>query len=98
MYYNGVGVRKDIKMATIYFNLTSQSGNVLAFSNLAEMHATGTGTLRSCPTAMELYKNVAERGKWGNKLMEKALDYYRRVAQVTEVTRRSAQHPGDGGH
>lgn len=34
------------------------------------MHATGTGLIRSCPTAVELYKNVAERGKWGEKLME----------------------------
>ena len=62
-----MGVRKDIKMATMYFNLTSQSGNVLV-----EMHATGTGTLRSCscPTAVDLYKNVAERGKWVDKLMD----------------------------
>ena len=53
-------------MATKYFNLTSQLGNMLV-----EMHATGTGTLRSCscPTAVDLYKNVAERGKWGKKLM-----------------------------
>ena len=71
------GVRKDFKMATKYFNLASQSGNVLAFFNLAEMHATGTGTLRSCPTAVELYKNVAERGKWGDKLMEAHTDYRR---------------------
>lgn len=34
------------------------------------MHATGTGVMRSCPTAVELFKNVAERGKWGEKLME----------------------------
>lgn len=26
--------------------------------------------LRSCPTAVELYKNVAERGKWGELMME----------------------------
>ena len=32
---------------------------------------------RSCPTAVELYKNVAERGKWGDKLMEAHTDYRR---------------------
>ena len=37
----------------------------------------GTGTLRSCHTAVELYKNVAERGKWGDKLMEAHTDYRR---------------------
>jgi len=77
MYYHGWGVRKDFKMATKYFNLASQSGHVLAFFNLAEMHSTGTGMLRSCTTAVELYKNVAERGKWGEKLMEAHTDYRR---------------------
>lgn len=39
------------------------------------MHATGTGMMRSCPTAVELFKNVAERGKWGEKLMEAHILY-----------------------
>ena len=33
--------------------------------------------LRSCPTAVELYKNVAERGKWGELLMEAHSDHRR---------------------
>jgi TPR repeat protein len=41
------------------------------------MHATGTGMLRSCPTAVELYKNVAERGRWGELMMEAHTDYRR---------------------
>lgn len=56
-------------MANKYFNLASQSGHVLAYYNLAQMHATGTGMMRSCPTAVELFKNVAERGKWSDQLM-----------------------------
>ena len=47
MYYNGLGVNVDYKMAVKYFNLASQSGHILAFYNLADMHATGTGMLRS---------------------------------------------------
>ena len=47
MYYNGLGVSVDYKMAVKYFNLASQSGHILAFFNLADMHATGTGMLRS---------------------------------------------------
>ena len=47
MYYNGLGVSVDYKMAVKYFNLASQSGHILAFYNLADMHATGTGMLRS---------------------------------------------------
>lgn len=66
----GQGVRRDYKLANKYFTLASQSGHVLAFYNLAQMHATGTGMIRSCPAAVELFKNVAERGKWGEKLME----------------------------
>ena len=77
MYYEGLGVNTDYKMAVKYFNLASQSGHILAFYNLADMHATGTGMLRSCPTAVELYKNVAERGKWGEMMMEAHTDYRR---------------------
>lgn len=69
MYFNGLGTRRDYKLANKYFSHASQSGHVLAFYNLAQMHATGTGVMRSCSTAVELYKNVAERGKWGEKLM-----------------------------
>lgn len=75
MYFSGLGVRRDYKLANKYFSLASQSGHVLAFYNLAQMHATGTGMMRSCPTAVELFKNVAERGKWGEKLMEAHIHY-----------------------
>jgi TPR repeat protein len=51
-------------MAIKYFQLASQSGHVLAYYNLAQIHAVGTGTIRNCATAVELYKNVAERGRW----------------------------------
>lgn len=75
MYFSGTGVRRDYKLANKYFNLASQSGHVLAFYNLAQMHATGTGMMRSCPTAVELLKNVAERGKWSDLLMVAHTDY-----------------------
>lgn len=39
------------------------------------MHASGTGTIRSCSTAVELFKNVAERGKWGKILMKGHSNY-----------------------
>ena len=50
----GMGVKRDYRMALKYFNLASQSGHVLAFFNLAQMHATGTGVLRNCHTAAEV--------------------------------------------
>lgn len=75
MYYSGIGVKKDYKLANKYFNLASQSGHVLAFFNLAQMHASGVGMMRSCPTAVELFKNVAERGKWAERLMIAYQDY-----------------------
>jgi SEL1 protein len=31
--------------------------------------------VRNCHTAVELYKNVAERGKWADKLMEAYTSY-----------------------
>uniref|UniRef100_A0A0A9VTQ1 Protein sel-1 1 n=1 Tax=Lygus hesperus TaxID=30085 RepID=A0A0A9VTQ1_LYGHE len=75
MHFSGLGVRRDYKLANKYFTLASQSGHVLAFYNLAQMHATGTGIMRSCSTAVELYKNVAERGKWGEMLMRGHMFY-----------------------
>lgn len=83
MYFSGIGVRRDYKMANKYFNLASQSGHVLAYYNLAQMHATGTGMMRSCPTAVELMKNVAERGKWSDQLMMAHTDY--REGRVNEA-------------
>lgn len=65
-----MGVKKDYKLANKYFSLASQSGHVLAYYNLGQMHARGTGMMRSCTTAVELFKNVAERGKWGELLMQ----------------------------
>ena len=50
----GKGVRRDYKMAVKYFNLAAQGGHVLAYYNLAQMHATGTGVLRNCHTAVEV--------------------------------------------
>ena len=48
----------------------------MAFYNLASMHATGAGVMRSCNTAAELFKNVAERGRWSMMFMD-AYDSYR---------------------
>ncbi|XP_046480220.1 protein sel-1 homolog 1 [Neodiprion pinetum] len=83
MYFSGTGVRRDYKLANKYFNLASQSGHVLALYNLAQMHATGTGMMRSCPTAVELLKNVAERGKWSDQLMMAHNEY--REGRVDEA-------------
>lgn len=58
MYLSGGrGTRRDYKLAVKYFNLASQGGHVLAFYNLAQMHATGTGVLRNCHTAVEVRMN-----------------------------------------
>ncbi|XP_020706533.2 protein sel-1 homolog 1 [Athalia rosae] len=83
MYFSGTGVSRDYKLANKYFNLASQSGHVLALYNLAQMHATGTGMMRSCPTAVELLKNVAERGKWSDQLMMAHNEY--REGRVDEA-------------
>lgn len=69
MYFGGIGVRRDFKQANKYFSLASQTGHVLALYHLGQMHAQGLGVLRSCTTAVELFKNVCERGEWGSRLM-----------------------------
>ncbi len=69
MFFRGLGMQKDNKKAVKYFNLASQSGHTLAFYYLAQMQESGLGMLRSCHVAVELYKNVAERGKWSEMFM-----------------------------
>lgn len=71
----GTGVKRNFATANKYFSLASQSGHVLAFYNLAQMHATGTGVVSSCTAAVDLMKNVAERGKWSEQLMIAHADY-----------------------
>ncbi|CAB4053949.1 SEL1 [Lepeophtheirus salmonis] len=68
-------LNKIIKTAMKYFFLASQSGHILAYYNLAEMYASGIGTLRSCSISVELYKNVAERGKWASFMMSAHTNY-----------------------
>lgn len=53
----GIGVKRDFMLANKYFNLASQSGHVLAYYNLGQMHAVGLGMMRSCPTAVEVCYN-----------------------------------------
>ncbi|ELK34578.1 Protein sel-1 like protein 2 [Myotis davidii] len=53
-----------------YFSMAAnKSGQPLAIYYLAEMYATGAGVLRSCRTAVELYKGVCELGHWAEKFL-----------------------------
>ncbi|CAH1397074.1 unnamed protein product [Nezara viridula] len=76
MYLHGTELKKDYKMARKYFIMVSQVGHTLGYFNLGQMHASGIGTMRSCTTAVELFKTVAERGNWGTHLME-AYNHYK---------------------
>lgn len=38
---DGLGVRRDFKQAVKYFQMASQNGHILAYYNLAQIHATG---------------------------------------------------------
>uniref|UniRef100_A0A1I7UVF4 S5 DRBM domain-containing protein n=1 Tax=Caenorhabditis tropicalis TaxID=1561998 RepID=A0A1I7UVF4_9PELO len=72
--YKGVptnkGVHRDFKKSVKLYQLASQNGHLLAYYNLGQMHATGTGVPRSCSHAVDLFKSVAERGRWGERIME----------------------------
>ncbi|XP_063690743.1 protein sel-1 homolog 1-like isoform X5 [Bolinopsis microptera] len=77
MHLSGIGVKKDHGIALKHFNVASKSGHVLAFYNLGMMHAMGIGVMRNCQTSAELLKNVAERGTWGNELMDAHALYHK---------------------
>ncbi|KAI3384106.1 hypothetical protein SNEBB_009399 [Seison nebaliae] len=65
MHFNGEGTPKNYKLAEKNFRLACQGGHVLAFHSLGEMYAAGIGVVRHCATAVELFRTVAERGRWG---------------------------------
>lgn len=48
-------MKRDYKLAVKNFGLASKSGNLLAYFNMAQMHASGIGVLRSCTTAVEVW-------------------------------------------
>ncbi|XP_078261783.1 protein sel-1 homolog 1-like [Rhinoraja longicauda] len=75
MHYTGLGVKRDYKMAMMYFHQASQAGHALALHNLAQMYGSGTGVVRSCLTAVELYKNVCERGQWTERFLSAYFAY-----------------------
>lgn len=54
IFSEGLGVKRDYKLAVKNFGLASKSGNLLAYFNMAQMHASGIGVLRSCTTALEV--------------------------------------------
>jgi len=45
---------RNYKQALNLFNLAAQNGHLLALYYLAQMHSTGTGTARSCMSAVEV--------------------------------------------
>lgn len=49
-------MKRDYKLAVKNFGLASKSGNLLAYFNMAQMHASGIGVLRSCTTAVEVWR------------------------------------------
>ncbi|KAL0441960.1 UNVERIFIED_CONTAM: ERAD-associated E3 ubiquitin-protein ligase component HRD3A [Sesamum radiatum] len=75
MYLKGLGVKRDLKIATNYFALAANAGQPKAFYQLAKMFHTGVGHKKNLPMATALYKLVAERGPWSS-LSRWALEAY----------------------
>ncbi|KAI0981670.1 hypothetical protein GJ496_004801 [Pomphorhynchus laevis] len=75
MNYNGEGVKKDLRIAVEYFTLATQGGHVLGPYYLATINSYGPGILRQCDTSADLFKTVAERGKWATTFMDAYYDY-----------------------
>ncbi len=63
-------MKRDYKQALKFFNLASQAGHILAFYNLAQMHATGTGVMRSCHTAVEVRRYFIMHSHVSKKLSD----------------------------
>lgn len=65
LYMSGkIGGRIDISAAMQAYASASQKGNTLSLHRLGHMSSTGLGLPKHCPTAVNSFKTVAERGDW----------------------------------
>ena len=55
MYYNGENVNKDVFKAYELYQMASDFGHPRAMYNLANMHFTGTGTVKDLKMAYKLF-------------------------------------------
>ena len=61
-------VKIDPVAAMRAYAISYQRGNLLALHRIAHMAADGIGIVRSCTTAVNSFKTVAERGDWAHGL------------------------------
>lgn len=62
MYANGIGTRKNMKMAVSYFVEASMKNNLFAMLNLADLYMRGLGVEKNVNKARELYSKAFESG------------------------------------
>jgi len=59
---------RDFSRAYKYFFMAAQKGSILALHKVAHMTLHGIGTMRSCKTAVQYFKTVAERATFATEL------------------------------
>ena len=64
LFLTGTGVGQNFQKAFMWFTEALRRGHTPAGYALAVMHLNGIGTVRDCPLAVNLLKEVAERGDW----------------------------------
>lgn len=94
---DGIGVKRDYKQALKYFNLASQGGHILAFYNLAQMHASGTGVMRSCHTAVEVRALLRLPGRRGSVFFLVLLLLFLLEEKQTQPTSSETRREGSEG-
>lgn len=74
-YLTGYGTPIDVNQAVKYLQLSAQNRNIRAIYKLGELHHEGKRVPSNCEMAMEMYKNVAERGSWARFFMQAGNQY-----------------------
>jgi TPR repeat protein len=72
LYLTGTGVIQNFQKAFMWFTEALRRGHTPACYALAVMHLNGIGTVRDCPIAVNLLKEVAERGDWVSRNLRTA--------------------------
>jgi len=69
MQLEGRGTKPDIRSAVKNLQIAAQHQNIKAIYQLAVMQSSGRGIPRNCPAAVDMFKNVAERGIYARLFM-----------------------------
>ena len=85
MYATGIGTNSSQAKALVYLTFSALGNDVMGRMVLGYRYSAGIGVAKSCETALNYYRTVADQGWWKLKLFDflafKGLMQFKSVAK-----------------